>query len=148
MSRTPILGLRLLQPPTQPSTMFGTSPGRILANAEQVATQKLQQIHEALDPVARKMRTTAVVSTNGQEIAAGGARDLTKAQREVAESLGMDTAKSPKKHAELTGLDAARGAGLRPKSITSTRDFCDNCRGEIIRQGGEIQSPRHATFPE
>ena len=64
-------------------------------------------IHRALDPIAQAQRTTAVPQTNSGQIVAGGARDLTPAQRHLLTSDEI-AARLPGAHAEITALTSAQ----------------------------------------
>ncbi|MDC6180650.1 RHS repeat-associated core domain-containing protein, partial [Ralstonia solanacearum] len=114
--------------------------------AAQVAT-KAQVIHDALDPIARSMRTTTVLRTATCDIAASGARrDLTPAQRAIAVSLEATPAKLPGEHAEVTAITYARENGLIPKIMEVTRDICPACAALIESTGGTVTGPRSAKW--
>ncbi|MEF9388543.1 RHS repeat domain-containing protein [Ralstonia solanacearum species complex bacterium KE056] len=114
--------------------------------AAQVAT-KAQAIHDALDPIARSMRTTTVLRTATCDIAASGARrDLTPAQRAIAVSLEATPAKLPGEHAEVTAITYARENGLIPKIMEVTRDICPACAAVIESTGGTVTGPRSAKW--
>jgi len=109
-------------------------------------------IHSALDPIAQKQRTTAVLlgeagGATEVRVLAGGKRDLTPAQRALA-GPGDVTAKSPGSHAEITALKHAGEQGIQKKAMVTTRDFCPDCRQAIESSGGEIVTPRAAVWTE
>lgn len=106
---------------------------------------RAHQVHEVLDAVAAKQRTTAVLRTSGKDIVAGGARDLTPAQRLVL-NQGETAAKLPGAHAEVTALKAAEAAGLHPKAIGVTRRICPECQQAIEASGGRLTSPTTADW--
>ncbi|MBX3175267.1 MAG: hypothetical protein KF709_12700 [Gemmatimonadaceae bacterium] len=107
----------------------------------------VSEVHGALDPVAQSMRTTAVLETNGGRIAAGGARDLTPAQRGAAASRGLQTAAAPGVHAEQTALQAAFRAGFKPDALAVSRPMCSNCQAAVTASGGQVTSPTTAVWP-
>jgi RHS repeat-associated protein len=78
---------------------------------------KAGQIHNALDPIAQNMRTTAVLRTNAGDIAASGARDLTPAQRSLAQAVGATPAALPGAHAEVTAIMSLNPAVSPPQTV-------------------------------
>ncbi|WP_430733402.1 hypothetical protein [Ectothiorhodospira lacustris] len=96
------------------------------------------RVHGVLDPIAQGRRTTAVLSTSEGRIVAGGARDLTPAQREVARSLGLDTAKQAGVHAEVTAIQQAQQQGAKLTAMETTRTICPSCTAFIGATGGQI----------
>jgi hypothetical protein len=101
-------------------------------------------VHNMLDPIAQKQRVTAVVSTaEGEFVVAGGARDLSPAQRARAAELGVSTAKWPGEHAEMTAILGAMGKDLTVTSIGingSSPGFCSACRSFLQLNGFRITS--------
>ena len=100
------------------------------------------QVHEVLDPIAQGMRTTAALDTSAGRILAGGARDLTPAQRaallpgEIAGSL-------PGAHAEVTAIQTAQQLGATPQSMAVTRAICPACAAAIEASGGTFNKSNH-----
>jgi tRNA(Arg) A34 adenosine deaminase TadA len=92
------------------------------------------------------MRTTAVLDTSAGRIIAGGARDLTPAQRALFRP-GEIAARLPGAHAEVTALQAAEGLGATPQSIAVTRAICSACAAAIDQSGGVLTSPTTAEWP-
>lgn len=142
-----------------PPTLGGGIPGEVVAVSARVsatqalfarelapAAERAAQIHAALDPIAYSMRVTAVLDTSAGRIIAGGARDLTPAQRALLQA-GEIAAKQPGAHAETTALAQAAKMGATPRALVATRDFCASCRIAIIKSGGQITSPRSAVWP-
>ncbi len=111
----------------------------------QVAS-KAQAIHDVLNPIAQNRRTTAVLRTATCDIAAGGGRDLTPAQRAVARSVEAVPSALPNAHAEVTAITHAQENGLIPKMIEVTRDICPACAAFIESSGGTITGPRSAKW--
>jgi len=105
-----------------------------------------QQVHEVLDPIAQRMRTTAALRTEAGDIVGGGARDLNPAQRAAALRQGMTPARLPGAHAEVTVVEHAESAGLTPKALEATRDFCPACRAYLESKGAQITGPRSAVW--
>ena len=103
------------------------------------------QVHGALDPIAARQRTTAVLRTSGDDIVAGGARDLNPAQRALL-GPGEIAAKLPGAHAEVTALKAAEATGVSPKAIGVTRKICPTCQTAIESSGGRLTSPTTAVW--
>ncbi|HXA70010.1 MAG TPA: hypothetical protein VNW24_06150 [Stellaceae bacterium] len=113
----------------------------------EVLSQRAQQIHNILDSIPRKLRTTAALSTDGPTIVGGGAvKDLESAQ-EAALQPGEISAKLPGAHAEVTVLTEALKSGLRPRLLATTRDICPDCRRYIESLGGRLTSETTAIFP-
>jgi tRNA(Arg) A34 adenosine deaminase TadA len=93
-----------------------------------------------LDPIAQAQRTTAVLRTTVGRIVAGGARDLTPAQRALLGS-GEVAARVPGVHAELTVLGEAARMGATPLEMAVTRAICPQCAAAIEAGGGVLTSP-------
>jgi RHS repeat-associated protein len=111
--------------------------GEDLAEVEKDLASRVQQVHRALHPIAQRMRTTAgAVTRQGQTIFAGGARDLSPAQRQVVEQAGNVVAKMPGAHAEVTILNAVQQGGLR--IINASRTICPSCAEAIEAAGGRL----------
>lgn len=104
------------------------------------------QIHGALDPIAANLRTTAVLRTSGGDVVAGGARDLTPAQRALL-GPGETAARLPGAHAEVTAIQHAQKAGLSPEAMAVTRAICPLCAEAIEASGGVVTSPITAVWP-
>lgn len=124
--------------------------GAFAARRAQQATalaEDVAEVHGALDPIAQSMRTTAVLETNGGRIAAGGARDLTPAQRASAAARGVNTAAAPGVHAEQTVLQAASKAGFKPDALAVSRPMCSACQAAVKASGGKVTSPTTAVWP-
>ncbi len=99
---------------------------------------RVDELQSALDPIAQNSRTTAVMSTEeGTDILASGGRDLSPAQRALANE-GDILARSPGAHAEITALEAAEKAGLTPSEIAVSRAMCPACQAAIESSGGVI----------
>jgi hypothetical protein len=94
----------------------------------------------------RKLRTTAVLSADGDTIVAGGKRDLEPSQRSLIRP-GERPAKFPGAHAETTVLLEALNAGLLPRALATTRTICADCAGTIEDLGGVLTSKTTAVFP-
>jgi len=108
--------------------------------------ERTKEIHNVLDGVAQKSRTTAVLETDAGRIIAGGARDLSPAQR-AALGRGEIAAKAPRVHAEVTALDKAASIGATPSELAVTRTICPECIAVIMSLGGRLTSPTTAVFP-
>ncbi len=107
----------------------------------------VSEIHSVLDPIARVRRTTAVLQTDGGKIAAGGARDLTPAQRIAAARVGATPSAAPGVHAEITALRQAQQAGLQPDALAVSRPICPACQAAIRETGGRLTSPTTVKWP-
>ena len=126
---------------------------RPLSTEEHLAAldRRAEEIHAALDPIASKQRTTAVLSgtdASGREVRvlAGGKRDLTPAQRGMAGPNEI-TAKDRTKHGETTAMRHADATGIEKKALVATRRFCKDCVAEIKESGAEIVGDRAAVWP-
>jgi hypothetical protein len=108
--------------------------------------ERAKEIHGALDGVAQKMRTTAVLETDIGRIVAGGGRDLDRLQRTIL-GRGEIAAKAPDVHAEVTALDKAASIGATPSKLAVTRAICPQCAAVIESLGGTLMSPKTAVFP-
>jgi hypothetical protein len=104
------------------------------------------EIHGALDPIAAKQRTTAVLQTSAGDIVGGGARDLNPAQRAMLGS-GETAAKLPGAHAEVTALSAVP-PGATPEAMGVSRAICPGCQEAIEASGGTLTSPTTAVWPK
>jgi hypothetical protein len=108
--------------------------------------ERATQIHNALDQVARKLRTTAVLETDAGRIIAGGTRDLDPAQRAALAGREI-AAKAPRLHAEVTALYKAASIGATPSELAVTRTICPECAAVIESLGGKLASRTTAIFP-
>jgi hypothetical protein len=108
-------------------------------------TTRAEEVHTVLHPIARNHRTTAVLETSGGDIIGGGKIDLTPAQR-AALRPGEIAARLPGEHAEITALQEAARRELRPRAISTTRDFCLDCRRALEEAGARITGPRTAVW--
>lgn len=125
--------------PTSWTTGTSTTPsaGSVATEAGRLSG-RVDDFHGALDPIAQNSRTTSVMSTRqGTDIIASGGRDLSPAQRALAQS-GDFLGRVPGAHAEVTSLDAATKAGLTPAQIAVSRPICGPCQAVIQGTGGEI----------
>jgi len=99
---------------------------------------RVDELNGVLDAIAQNSRTTAVMSTEeGTDILASGGRDLSPAQRALANE-GDILARSPGAHAEITALEAAEKAGLTPSELAVSRPICAACQAAIEFAGGMI----------
>jgi hypothetical protein len=111
---------------------------RVATQSTEALSARANEIHGALDPIAQNSRTTAVMSTReGPNIIAGGGRDLSPAQRALANE-GEILGKLPGAHAEVTAMDAAAKAGLTPAEIAASRPICPPCQQAIEASGGHV----------
>lgn len=122
------------------------NPGSLAVGGAGQLAQRASQVHEVLDPIAQNMRTTAALATTAETIIAGGARDLSPAQR-AALGAGEVAARFPGAHAEVTALEHAAGSGLLPRALAVTRDICPSCAVAIERVGGVLTGARTAEWP-
>jgi hypothetical protein len=123
---------------------------RIVAAETQIAAlaRRAHEIHAALvHPAERNHRTTAVLSTNGKTIAAGGVVDLNNRQKRGLRASRELAAARRESHAEITALSEAYRAGLVPRLLATTRAICPVCRMQIEALGGRLTSPTTAIFP-
>jgi hypothetical protein len=126
---------------------FAGKTGTAASAAELAAlSARAKQIHSVLDKIAQRQRTTAVLSTDGDTIIAGGGRDLSPGQTGLlrnAENAG----KLPGMHAEITALNEAEKAGLTPRAMATTRRICGKCQAAIEDRNGVLTSSTTAIFP-
>ncbi len=124
--------------------MQGGAPA--IADDAAALSARAQEVHGALDPIAQTQRTTTVLRTRqGLDVVAGGARDLTPAQRAMLQA-GEVAAKGPGEHAEITALKHAAGGGLAPQTMAVTRPICVDCKTAIEQSGGKVTSPTTAKW--
>jgi tRNA(Arg) A34 adenosine deaminase TadA len=91
------------------------------------------------------MRTTAALDTSAGRILAGGARDLTPAQKAVLLPEEI-AARLPGAHAEVTALEKAAELGATPQSLAVTRIICERCAAAIEASGGTLTGPKTAVW--
>ena len=127
-------------------TYFVGSLGAWVHNACTPLRLRLSQIHNALDPIARAKRTTAILQTSGPRVIAAGTRDLAKVQRALL-GPGEVAAKLPGAHAEATALHHATQNGLTARQLVTSWDICPACRALIDAHGGVVTGPRSAVWP-
>jgi hypothetical protein len=108
--------------------------------------ERAKEIHNVLDEIAQRMRTTAVLETDAGRIVAGGIRDLNPLQK-AALGRGEIAAKAPDVHAEVTALDKAASIGATPSELAVTRTICPECAAVIESLGGKLTSRTTAVFP-
>jgi len=108
--------------------------------------ERAKEIHNVLDAIARRMRTTAVLETDAGRIVAGGSRDLSPLQR-AALGRGEIAAKAPRTHAEATALKKAASIGATPSELAVTRTICPKCAALVESFGGKLTSRTTAVFP-
>jgi RHS repeat-associated protein len=105
---------------------------------------RASEVHGALDPIAREMRTTAV----GETVAADGSSStlvgssrpvLSPAQRAVLKP-GEVPVRGPG-HAETTVLNAARQAGRKVPRMDVSRKPCPLCAEELRQEGTQVTYP-------
>ncbi len=123
---------------------LGATALRSANNFAQAA--RARQVHSVLHPIAQTRRTTAVLDTSRGRIVAGGARDLSPAQRAALRS-GETPASSPGAHAEVTALGHAASSGARPRAMGASRPFCASCAAAITESGGRVISGTTAVWP-
>lgn len=108
--------------------------------------ERAREIHNVLDQIAQRMRTTAVLETDAGRIVAGGSRDLNPAQLKTL-GRGEIAAKAPHTHAEITAFDEAARIGAIPSELAVTRTICPQCAAVIESLGGKLTSRTTAVFP-
>ena len=122
--------------------------GRIAVTGVRVLSalaSRAKQIHGILDPIAQTYRTTAVLRTSAGNIVAGGARDLSAAQR-AALGPGEIAVRAPGVHAEVTALQGAQQAGSSPQAMAVTREICSSCR-QVLEASGAVVDKFTAVWP-
>jgi hypothetical protein len=133
-------------------SLLDTAQARITdaaaARAKEIAalTERATQVHGALEEIAGRLRTTAILSTDGKTIIGGGRRDLDPVQKALIQP-GEIAAKLPGAHAEITVLAKAKKEGLTPRTLVSTRRICDQCRSAIDDADGVLIDKHTAVFP-
>lgn len=106
--------------------------------------RRVEQIHDALDPIAQSRRTTAIVeavdsSGNVTRIVASSENALSPAQR-AALQPGEVAARGPG-HAEVTALNHAQQMGLTPTNVAASRPICSGCAQAINNAGATPVTP-------
>jgi hypothetical protein len=110
--------------------------------------QRAIQFLEALPhPNAIKNRTVALLRTDGETIVGSGTRDLDSYQRSLLDPEEEVEARLPGAHAEITVLHKLQNLGSTPRALTCTRPICPDCQRAIESLGGQLDSPKTATFP-
>jgi RHS repeat-associated protein len=118
--------------------------GKALSASAETLAGRATAIHEVLGPIAQRMRTTSVLSTDGKTVVGSSLR-LSPAQRTA---LSMDEAASTARHvhAEVAALAHAAQAGLSPTAIGVSRAICGSCAAAIEAAGGQLTGPFTATW--
>jgi RHS repeat-associated protein len=120
--------------------------GEAVAGKNVSLATRTKQVHEVLDPIAKRMRTTAgAEAKSGQRVFGSGSRDLTPAQRQSL-GAGESAARAPGAHAEVTVLKQLDKMGFEPKALEATRAFCPGCVEAIEAAGGVIESATRAVW--
>jgi hypothetical protein len=129
-----------------PWTPNANAAGRTIEQELAALSERAREIHGALDEIGQSMRTTAILSTDGDTIVAGGKRDLDPVQRALVRP-GEQAAKLPGADAEITALAKAKNAGLIPRALATTRPICPDCKAAIEEARGVLTSKFKAVFP-
>ena len=130
-----------------PWTRSAPDAGPAIEQELAALSERAGQIHGALDRIAQSRRATAILSTDGDTIVAGGKRDLDPVQRALVRP-GERPAKLPGAHAEITALAEAENAGLNPRALVTSRPICPECRAAIEDARGVLTSKFTAVFPK
>jgi len=117
-----------------------------LADDTAAAITRAKEINNALDSIAAKNRTVAVLNTEeGPVIVASGKTDLSLVQRQMLTN-GEIPAKLANAHAEITAIEQAKALGLTPTVMGTSRSICSNCELSLAMQGWTLTSPNSAVF--
>ncbi len=124
---------------------------QLLPVAESTAAKladRVNEVHNVLDPIAQNSRTTAGIENAGSRtFAAGAVRDASPAQRAMAKANETFT-KMKDVHAEIKVMEHSKANGtLGGSYLAASRNFCLSCRGAIEGNGGQILTPKTAYFP-
>ncbi len=105
---------------------------------------RASELHDLLDPFAKRNRVTAVLSAETEDgavvkIVASSEHRLSKAQRlalmdDEIEAIGYG-------HAEVTAIDFAEQNNLMPRAIAASSAICKTC-GERISSSGVARITR------
>ncbi len=122
------------------SALKGAEVAGTAAESANLAT-RASEIHGVLDPIAQRMRTTAVASvTNGDgavsTVAASSRNTLAPAQRAVLQE--GETAVSGAGHAEETLLNSAQQNGQTVNNMGVTRNPCPTCQQKLDQAGVNV----------
>jgi hypothetical protein len=95
------------------------------------AANDLHDVLRESDPIAYRMRTSAVTAAQDEEgniryLASSSENSLTAAQEDLATSRGWTPVSGPG-HAEATGMDQAEEMGLQPIAYGASRAICPGC---------------------
>ncbi|MBU3922105.1 MAG: RHS repeat-associated core domain-containing protein, partial [Alphaproteobacteria bacterium] len=114
----------------------GQSGSGVVDDIKAAMSARVDEIHNILDPIAQKMRTTATATTaSGRTFVASSENLLSPAQRSA---LTLDEqAASGIGHAEMTAINAAEEAGETVVGVAASRQFCPACEAEIKKRGLE-----------
>lgn len=109
-------------------------------SAEEAGLRTLaQEVGKAGGFWARLTQTVSVLRTaEGPLLVGGGVRDLTPAQRTLANAMGLVPVRLAGVHAEGTVLEGAAKAGLTPLFGATTRAICWVCERDIV--GGVLSN--------
>jgi RHS repeat-associated protein len=113
------------------------------------ATQELaQEIANAAGGSLRFRRTVALVeTTQGPTLVAGGASDLSAAQKALAQQRGLTVVDDlPGADAEITAISGAGRLNLTPRRGVATNRVCPTCTEDIEGLGGRVDG-RFFEFP-
>jgi hypothetical protein len=115
------------------------------APAAKALENRADEIHQLLDPIAQRMRTTTVLATaDGSKVVASSSR-VTRAQR-TALSVDEAAAITRKTHAEIAALAHAAQQNLSPVAIGVSRAICSTCVAAIEAAGGKLTGRFTATW--
>jgi RHS repeat-associated protein len=119
--------------------------GKVAKVGEAVSLeQRAQELHSVLDPIAQRMRTTAVTATEeGVTYVSSSLNELSKAQKAALKP--GEVAAAGAGHAEVTGINAAKQAGHTPTATAASRPICPTCAQTLQEQGVKPASPLKKT---
>ncbi|GAA2633693.1 hypothetical protein Adu01nite_55690 [Paractinoplanes durhamensis] len=133
-----------------PVLVHNCGAGADAESLAEAARYRADELHKALDPIARSKRTTAVISAYDHEgqivdVVSASGRGLSRAQKELL-GAGEYIAKSTGKrsHAEMNALAFIESKGWTPIAGGASRNVCGKCSAGLRASGARLFG---GTFP-
>jgi hypothetical protein len=118
-----------------------------------LARNRAEELHDQMDPITQRYRTTAVLCAGAAAGSAAGlsafissSRSLQLVQLNAMEPYETAVPAAPG-HAEIIGYDAAVAAGRSALALGVSRPICTACRASLVGTGASLRLVARAIWP-
>jgi len=118
---------------------FAVGEGAYVVHNCQLLTDRAQELHSTLHPIAQRMRTTAIVramTDDGQVVDIVASSRSTVGPRIRSLLRDNEFEARGRGHAEIKALDYAEQRGWTITGIGVSRQMCEDCREVAARVAG------------